>query len=77
MAVSLTTINNISRQAIPILINAIATNKASADSQVDPNRAEQTQIAPGSALTIETKRVDLGQLEQIARKRLITFSTTT
>ena len=75
MAAALTTITNISKQTIPILVNEIARDKANAESDVPPATAQQMFISPGSPLTIETKRVDLGQLEQLRRKGLLTFTT--
>jgi len=73
MATRVTTITNISTQTIPILLNAIDLDKAAATSDIDPTRAEQLSIAPGAELVIETQRIDIGQLEQLQRKNLITF----
>jgi len=69
-----TTITNTSNQIIPILVGSTTLAKADPASDLTALLAEQTSIAPGAQLTIETSRVDLGQLEQLRRKRLITFT---
>jgi hypothetical protein len=73
MATRVTTITNISNQTIPILVNPIALDKAAAASDIEPTRAESMQIPPGSQVEIETQRIDLGQLEQLQRAKVITF----
>lgn len=73
MATRLTTITNISNQTIPILVNAILATKASANSDIEPAKAESMQIPPGAQVKIETQRIDTAQLEQMQRKGLITF----
>jgi hypothetical protein len=75
MAAALTTITNLSKQTVPILINEIALDKANSASGVPPAQASQMHIAPGAQVTIETKRVDVGQLEQLRRKNLLSFTT--
>ncbi len=75
MAAALTTITNTSKQIVPILVNAIASDKANANSDIAANVAQQMQIAPGAETTIETKRIDLGQLDQLRRKGLLTYTT--
>jgi hypothetical protein len=73
MASNLTTITNISRQVVPVLVNETTLARVQAGSDLPETRAEQTQIAPGAELNIETNRVDVGQLEQLQRLGLITF----
>lgn len=73
MAVSLTTITNISKQIVPVLVNNIALSSASAGSDIPAARAEQMSIAPGSEFSIESRRLDTAQLEQLRRLKLITF----
>ncbi len=73
MATSLTTITNISRQTVPILVNNIDSSDSSAGSDIPAARAEQMQITPGAEFSIESRRVDSAQLEQLRRLRLITF----
>lgn len=73
MAVSVTTITNISRQVIPILVNEIAASKASENSDLPPSDARQLSIQPGSEIRIETSRLDIGQLDQLRRKALLTY----
>ena len=67
MATNLTTITNISKQVVPILVNATTLASAQAGSDLAETRAEQTAIAPGAELNIESNRVDIGQLEQLQR----------
>lgn len=73
MASNLTTITNISKQVVPILVNATTLAKVQAGSDLPETRAGQTQISPGAELNIETNRVDVGQLEQLQRLAVITF----
>lgn len=73
MAVSLTTISNISNQLVPILVNAIDLDKANDLSDVDADKANQMSIPPGSQVRIETQRVDLGQLERLRTFGLISY----
>lgn len=73
---SLTTITNVSVQIVPILVNDIASSIASASSDIAANVSRQISIAPGADLTVETRRVDLGQLKELAQKRLISYTTT-
>jgi len=74
MATSTTTITNISNQVIPILVSSIAQVDASASSNLGPLVAEQVAIAAGAQLVIESARTDVGQLEQLRRKRLISYT---
>lgn len=74
MATAITTITNISQQVVPILVNEILASKASTSSDVASNVANQMQIAPGSQVTIETQRLDTGQLERLRGMKLITFT---
>jgi hypothetical protein len=73
MAANLTDITNISSQVVPVLVNEIALANVNANSDMPSTTANQTQIAPGAGLTIETTRIDVGQLEQLQRLGLITF----
>lgn len=72
---NLTTITNISKQAVPILVNEIQLANVQVGSDLAANRAEQTLIAPGAELNIETNRIDIGQLEQLRRIGVISFTT--
>lgn len=76
MAANLVNVTNISGQVIPILINSISADTASAQSDIPAAQAEQMFIQPGVGFAIEQSRVDIGQLEQLARKKLITFTQT-
>jgi len=73
MAISLTTITNLSKQIVPILISNIALSSASSGSDIAASKAEQIQIAPGAEFSIESRRTDQGQLEQLQRMQLITY----
>ena len=75
MAANLVDITNISIQTVPILIDAIALANVSANSDIGSTRAEQMAIPPGSEVTIEMSRVDIGQLEQLQRLGLLTFTS--
>ncbi len=75
MAVSVTTITNLSKQAVPILVSEIQKSKASPSSGLAANEARQLLIQPGSEITLEARRVDVGQLEQLRRKGLLSFTT--
>ena len=70
---ALTSITNISKQVVPILLNNISLENASADSDIPSTRAQQMQIPPGTEVEVESSRVDLAQLEQLQRFRLLTF----
>jgi len=74
MAVGITTITNVSKQVVPILVNAISASDASSSSNIPAGKAEQMQIAPNSEFSIETRRIDLGQLEQLKRAGLIIYT---
>ena len=73
MAANLTTITNISKQLVPILVNSITSSSAQTGSDLDAARSEQTFIQPGAEINIETNRIDLAQLEQMRRNGLIRF----
>jgi len=73
MASNLTTITNISRQTIPILVNNITLAQVQPGSDLANTRAEQTLIPSGAELNIETIRIDIGQLQQLQRLNLITY----
>ena len=75
MATALTTITNISKQVVPILVNEISLSTANSLSNITPATASQMAIPPGAQVTLETQRLDQGQLEQLRRLRLITFTT--
>ncbi len=75
MAVSLTTITNVSKQVIPILINDIDDADANANATIPAKEARQLQIPPGSETKIETQRIDTAQLERLQNLRVITFTT--
>lgn len=73
MTVSLTTITNISKQVVPILVNNIPTTDAAAGSDIPSATASQMPIAPGAEFSIESRRLDQGQLEQLRRLGLLTY----
>lgn len=73
MASNLTTITNISRQTVPILVNNIPLSEVQTGSDLANTRAEQTFIPPSAELNIETVRIDIGQLQQLQRLGLITY----
>jgi hypothetical protein len=75
MAVALVTITNISNQVIPILVNAISLTSANPASDISATTASQMAIPIGAKVTIETQRIDLGQLDQLRRKGLITYTS--
>jgi hypothetical protein len=70
---ALTSICNISKQVVPILINEVALESVDAGSEVASTRSEQMHLPPGSEVEIETSRIDIGQLEQLQRLQLLTF----
>ncbi len=74
MAAALTTITNVSNQLVPILVDDIDLSDANSASDIAAAVAEQMSIQPGAQLVIETRRVDLGQLEQLRSKRLISYT---
>lgn len=74
MATATVTITNVSKQSIPILVNAIAATLANESSTIAPSAACQLSITPGAQATIERQRIDLAQLDQLRRKNLITYS---
>ena len=73
-AAAVTTITNVSKQAIPILVNAIVSTLANDASTIAASAANQLTIAPGAQVVIETQRIDLALLDQLRRKNLITYS---
>jgi hypothetical protein len=73
---ALTTITNISNQVIPVLVNDIPSSSASASSDIAANISRQLSIAPGAEMTVETRRLDEGQLRDLAQKRLISYVST-
>lgn len=73
MAASLTTITNISKQIVPILVNSISATIASDNSDIPAARSEQVKLAPGEEFSVESKRIDNAQLEQLRRLNLITY----
>lgn len=75
MAVSVTTITNISKQVIPVLVNEVPLSKASDNSDLPPGDARQLMIQPGTSIRVETRRLDLGQLDQLRRKGLLSYTS--
>lgn len=75
MATSLTTITNVSKQVIPILVNDIEPALANPAATIPANQARQLSVPPSSQTVVETQRVDLGQLERLQQLRVITFSS--
>jgi hypothetical protein len=74
MATDMIVISNTSRQGIPILINAIDSADANENSDIVASLASQLTIPVGAQLNIERQRVDVGQLDQLRRKKLISYS---
>lgn len=72
MAVATVTVSNKSVQVIQILYGQII--EGNNTSNIKFNKAGQLGIAPGSSVTIELERVDLGQLDALQKKNLITYS---
>lgn len=70
-----TTITNISNQVIPVLVGPITLSQADPSSDIPPLSTEQVAIAAGAQLIIETGRVDVAQLDQLRRKRLISYTS--
>lgn len=70
---ALTSITNVSKQVVPILLDDIAVVNADASSDIPPTRSQQLQIAPGAEVEVESSRIDLAQLEQLQRLKLLTF----
>jgi hypothetical protein len=58
-------ISNISSQLIPIMINAIDTNKANSNSSVNPEKEGVYQMVAGSEMTVELQRINVGQLNKL------------
>lgn len=73
MASNITTITNVSRQLVPILVNSINATSSQAGSDLIAAKSEQTFIQPGAEINVESNRVDLAQLEQMRRNGLIRF----
>jgi len=73
MATSLTTITNVSKQVVPILVNSIPTANAASGSDIPSATASQMPIAPGAEFSIESRRLDQGQLEQLRHLGLLTY----
>jgi hypothetical protein len=73
MAASVYTITNNSKQVIPILVGSIPASKAADSSDVQARVGSQVSVAPGSTLTIEKIRVDIGQLDALRNRGLITY----
>jgi len=70
-----TTITNTSNQVILVLVGPTTVAEADPNSSISPLASEQVLVAAGAQLVIETIRVDVGQLEQLQRKRLITYTS--
>lgn len=76
MAIGITTVNNVSPQVISILVNEVALDRVSTASDLGAAIAASVAIPPGKSLTLETSRVDVGQLDQLRKKKLISYSST-
>jgi len=70
---SLTSITNVSSQTVPILLHNIPLESAIAGSSLPSHLAQQLSIAPGAEIEVESSRIDLAQLEQLQKLRLLTF----
>jgi hypothetical protein len=75
MAVAVTTITNLSKQAVPVLVNEIPLAKTSESSDLPPGEARQLLIQPGASITVESRRLDQGQLDQLRRKGLLSYTS--
>jgi len=73
MTFQTTTVTNISQQIIKVLFSKIAASAST--TSIPPNTAGELAIVPGTQLTIETNRLDLGQIRTFQRKGLLTSVT--
>lgn len=73
---SIITITNISNQNVQVNYGTIPAQKASENSELPPSKSGQLSMQSGSSIRLETKRVSIGQLDQLRRKRLLTYSIT-
>ncbi len=71
---ALSTITNVSKQSVPIIVNSILATNANASSDLAANIEQQVLLAPGNELNVETSRVDLAQLDQLRRLNLIVYT---
>ncbi len=76
MAANLVTISNVSKQTVPILVDSVVSTSAVAGSDLSSSTSGQLRIPPGEDLELEIARVDVAQLEQLQRLKLITFTQT-
>ena len=58
---------------MPILVDTVAVDGSNVNSDIDRRVTNQTGIAPGAQLTVETARIDEGQLDQLRRLKLINY----
>ena len=72
---SIITITNISNQTVQVSYSRIATAKASTNSELPPSKGGQLNIGSGKSIRLETSRIDIGQLDQLRRKRLLSYTT--
>lgn len=68
-----TAITNISKQVVPIVYSSIVAAKSA--TTVPFNESGIIQLQPGKQVTIETERIDVGQLTTFATNLLITYSS--
>lgn len=71
MKISTTTISNTSTQIIKVLYSAIASDSSVSD--IDAADSGELLLAPGGQVNIESSRLDLGQLDSLSRKNLISY----
>ena len=72
-ALQTTTVINVSQQVIKLLYSMIDVN--SWTTTIPPNSAGELAVMPGTQVTIETSRLDPGQIKTFTTKGLITSVT--
>jgi len=70
---AITTITNTSTQTVPVLVGSIPVEKTNQSSQISALKSQPVSIAPGAKLTVETQRLDKGQIIQLSNMKLITY----
>jgi len=72
MKTSTTVVTNVSKQVVKVLYSEVARDASS--SVIPPNTSGELAIAPGGKLTIESSRLDAGQLEAFRKKGLVSYT---
>jgi hypothetical protein len=71
---ALTTITNVSKQSLPIIVNSIVATNADTGSDIAASIDKQVLLAPGRELNVETSRLDLAQLDKLRNYNLIVYT---